>query len=152
MRLGPTGNPCIKVHYFLSQKVEGEEPPLISVDDLDKFTVPLENLTPKEKKKEPKKGTIEWYQDIHFADDRMVRIMSMDRLMKDSHKASKSSEEEEEQKLTSAPIDFDEEDNMVGSRGLYQTMKMQHLITLLGNLKTWETLRIQNLLCFSGRG
>ena len=51
MRLGPSGNPCIKVHYFLSQKVEGEEPPLILVDNLDKFTVPLANLTPKQKKR-----------------------------------------------------------------------------------------------------
>ena len=144
MRLGPNGNPCIKVHYFLSQKVEGEEPPLISVDDLNKFTVPLANLTPQKKKEEPeqgttewheepKQGTTEWHEDIHFADHRMVRMMSMERLTKDSRNASKGSEDEEQEKLTSVTINFEEEDEKVGSHGPYHTVKMQHLITLFGS-------------------
>ena len=133
MRLGPTGNPCIKVHYFLSQKVEGEEPPLILQEDLDKFMVPLKNLTPKKKAKEPEQGAPEWYGDIYFDADRMVRMMSMDCLTTDSNFARTSAEGDADLKLTARTIDFEAEDNMVGSRGLYQTVKMQHLITLLGN-------------------
>ena len=111
---------------------------------VNKFTVPLKDLLPQKKKKEPEQGTTEWHEepeqgttewhkDIHFADDRMIRMMSMERLTKDSRNANKGSEDEEQQKLTSVTINFEEEDEKVGSHGLYHTVKMKHLITLLGN-------------------
>ncbi len=127
MRMGPNGNPCIKVHYFLSEKGGEEFVPLNAKEDLGKYVVPLADLTGL--KGSPGVGKED---EVYFLEDRKVRMMAMECLTNQSHAKAVEAEGGVDKGGQKSNI-YDEEDKMDGSKGLYQTAKLQNLIILLGS-------------------
>ncbi len=137
MRMGPNGNPCIKVHYFLSEKGGEEFVPLNPKEDLGEYLVPLAHLTGRKEMTGKKGTTFEEDEDVYFLEDRKVRMMAMECLTNKSLATSEEAEGQAEEQSQALEADksniYKEEEKMDGSKGLFQTGKLKNLIILMGS-------------------
>ena len=125
MRMGPNGNPCLKVRYFLSEKGNEDFTPL-KAQDLGDYMTPLDDLTPKK----TSMGVV-GPGDVYFKEKHRVRMMAMECL---AHQSEKADEEDGEAESGEEGESQDrEEATMDASKGLFQTGNLKNLIHLLGS-------------------
>ena len=140
MRMGPNGNPCIKVHYFLSEKGSEDFIPL-KTQDLGDYMIPLDHLTAKKKKK--KKGkAVEGEDDVYFVEKHRVRMMAMNCLFaknsdkEESVEAEGAKEKPQDKEAEEAEALSQEKpvaENLDATKGLFGWDGLKNLIRLFGS-------------------